>query len=353
MNKFGKIKLGKRPYIIAEAGVNHSGNLNHAIKMIDAAAKSGANAIKFQSYKAERLASKFSPAYWDTKKEKTKTQFELFKKFDNFEISDYKKLSEHAKKKKIDFLSTPFDTNFVHSLNKLMPAFKIASADMNNFELLDAVSKYQKPVILSVGASKKNEIDESINFLKKRKVKNIAILHCVLCYPTKNIDANLSGISFLKENYPNLVIGYSDHLLPSANNFPLLLSWILGAQIIETHFTLDKKKVGNDHYHALDPRDLKNFVKSFDEVCLLLGKKEKRILKCEISARKNARRSIVASEKIKKGDIFQKKNLSLKRPGTGIEPKFLEKVIGLKANQNIHEDQIIKWKMVSKKVVKK
>ena len=122
MNKFGKIKLGKRPYIIAEAGVNHSGNFNHAIKMIDAAARSGANAIKFQSYKAERLASKFSPAYWDTKKEKTKTQFELFKKFDNFEIDDYRELSKR-KEKNIDFLSTPFDTTFVHSLNKLMPAF--------------------------------------------------------------------------------------------------------------------------------------------------------------------------------------------------------------------------------------
>ena len=305
MNKFGKIKLGKRPYIIAEAGVNHSGNFNHAIKMIDAAARSGANAIKFQSYKAERLASKFSPAYWDTKKEKTKTQFELFKKFDNFEIDDYRELSKRAKKKNIDFLSTPFDTTFVHSLNKLMPAFKIASADINNFELLDAVSQYKKPVILSVGASKRGEIDESINFLKKKKkVKNIAILHCVLCYPTKNNDANLSGITFLKERYPNLVIGYSDHLLPSANNFPLLLSWILGAQIIETHFTLNKKKIGNDHYHALDPKDLKNFVRSCDDVCLLLGKKKKKVLPCEISARINARRSIVASVKIKKGDIF-------------------------------------------------
>ena len=124
MNKFGKIKLGKKPYIIAEAGVNHSGNLNYAFKMIDEAAKSGVNAIKFQSYKAEKLASKYSPAYWDQNKEKTKTQFELFKKYDSFNNDDYKKLSEYSKKRKIDFLSTPFDTDFVNSLNKLMPAFK-------------------------------------------------------------------------------------------------------------------------------------------------------------------------------------------------------------------------------------
>ena len=347
MTKFGNIKLGRKPYIIAEAGVNHSGNLNYAFKMIDEAAKSGVNAIKFQSYKAEKLASKYSPAYWDQNKEKTKTQFELFKKYDSFNNDDYKKLSEYSKKRKIDFLSTPFDTDFVNSLSKLMPAFKVASADINNFELLEAIAKYKKPIILSVGASKKSEIDETISFLRKQKVKYIALLHCVLCYPTKNIDANLSGISFLKENYPDLIVGYSDHLLPSSNNFPLLLSWVLGAQIIETHFTLDKKKTGNDHYHALDPKDLKNFVKSLDEVSVLLGSKEKKVLECEMAARKHARRSIVASQKISKGDVLERKHFLVKRPGTGIEPKFLKKIIGARVNQDISEDQILQWKMLN------
>ncbi len=347
MTEFGKLKLGRKPYIIAEAGVNHSGNLNYAFKMIDEAAKSGVNAIKFQSYKAEKLASKYSPAYWDRNKESTETQFELFKKYDSFNNDDYKKLSEYSKKRKIDFLSTPFDTDFVDSLSKLMPAFKVASADINNFELLEAIAKHNKPVILSVGASKKSEIDETISFLKKKKVKNLALLHCVLCYPTKNIDANLSGITFLKENYPDLVIGYSDHLLPTSNNLPLVLSWILGAKIIETHFTLDKKKDGNDHYHALDPKDLKNFVKSCEDVSILLGNKEKKVLKCEKAARKNARRSIVASQKIKKGEILKRKHCLIKRPGTGIEPKFLKKLIGTKVKQNIDEDQILQWKMLN------
>ena len=203
--KLGSFKLTNNsgPYIIAEIGVNHECSIKLAKKMIDQACSGGAQAVKFQTYKAEKIAAKKSPFYWDLSEEKTKSQYELFKKYDQFEFNDYLLLQKYCKKKGIDFLSTPFDEDAVDELNNLVPFFKIASADLNNFPLLEKIAKKKKAVLLSTGASNIKEIRETTNFLKKRGCANIILLHCILSYPTKYENANLRMISDLIKEFPN------------------------------------------------------------------------------------------------------------------------------------------------------
>ena len=242
------IKIGKKiinrnsmPYIIAEIGVNHEGSVSVAKKMIKQAKSIGLDAVKFQTYKAENLVIKNSPAYWDIKKEKTNTQFKLFKKYDKLNKKDYIKLYQYCKKINIDFLSTPFDIETVSWLKNLMPAIKIASADINNYPLLKAVGLTKKKVLLSTGASNLKEIKDAIKILKKFGSREIVIMHCILNYPTKNSNANLKMIEDLKKKFPNIIIGYSDHTLPSNDISPCSIAYQLGARVIEKHFTFNKK----------------------------------------------------------------------------------------------------------------
>ena len=242
-----KIKLGSRvieenskPYLIAEIGVNHEGSIDTAKYLIDLAKEGGADAVKFQTYKAENLASKNSPAYWDLAKERTTSQYELFKKYDVFNKSEYIELHDYAKKVSIDFLSTPFDIQSVDFLNDMVPFFKIASADITNLPFLRKIASKQKPIILSTGAANKEEIAYAVNVLKENGVNSIAILHCILNYPTTNDNASLNMISDLKNYFPDLIIGYSDHTLPCKSMLTLTTSFLLGAVIIEKHFTHNK-----------------------------------------------------------------------------------------------------------------
>jgi len=332
-----------RPYIIAEIGVNHECSMRKAKRLIDLAAEGGASAAKFQSYKAENLASRNSPAYWDTKKEKTRSQYSLFKKYDKFEKKHYKELYFYCKKKQIDFASTPFDIESVNYLNPLVKYFKIASADINNLPLLKAVANKRKPVLLSTGASFIKEIDLSIKYLKKNGCKDIAIMHCILNYPTKDQNANLNMIEDLKKRYSEHIIGYSDHTLPDKNMLNLISAYLKGALIIEKHFTDNKKKAGNDHYHSMDKRDLKVFFKSYEKINILLGENEKKPIKSEFISRKNARRSIVITKSLAKGDRIYSQSITTKRPGTGITPDNWHKIIGKKLNKNVNSDHILKW----------
>ena len=188
------------PYIIAEAGVNHEGSLKKAYKLIDFAKKGGADAIKFQTYKAEKLVIKNSPAYWDIKKRKTKNQFDLFKKYDHFEKEDYVKLYRHCVKKKIDFLSTPFDNESVDFLNPLVKYFKIASADLNNIPLLKKIASKKNQYFYQQELQILKEIKSSVKLLKKYGINKIALLHCILNYPTASHNANLNMINSLKKS---------------------------------------------------------------------------------------------------------------------------------------------------------
>ena len=332
------------PYIIAEIGVNHEGSIKDAKKLIKLAKQSGANAAKFQSYKADTLASKNSPAYWDLSKEKTKSQYKLFQKYHTFNPNDYETLARYCKEIEIDFMSTPFDDDAIKYLNPLVPAFKIASADINNLPFLTKIAKTKKPILLSTGASTLDEIKIAIKVLEKSGSKHIALMHCILNYPTKNENANLNMIKSLSEQFKNYTIGYSDHTLPDAEMSCLITSYILGARIIEKHFTLDKNLQGNDHYHSMDFVDLKKLKSNLKKIEKLLGSiYKKQPLNSEKISIKNARRSIVLKTKIKKNEIFSEKNLTYKRPGLGISPTEWKKVIGKKSNKNLEEDHILMW----------
>lgn len=351
------IKLGKRvidnysrPYIIAEIGVNHEGSVETAKKLIELAKKGGADAAKFQSYKADSLASKKSPAYWDINEEPTRSQNELFKKYDCFNEKEYKILSAHCNNLEIDFLSTPFDVSSMEFLEPLMDFYKIASADITNTPFLRMIAKKNKPVVLSTGASSIEEIKNAVQILESNGCSEIALLHCILNYPTLDDNAHLDMITGLKNSFPRYVIGYSDHTLPNKHMTPLVSAYLLGAQIIEKHFTNDKNLPGNDHYHSMDFDNLKEFVTIINHIENLKGStKEKSPIESEEIARKNARRSIVLSKNINSGEKFSEGNLTFKRPGTGISSSNWDKIIGRKSLFDLKSDHILKWTDISEK----
>lgn len=346
-----KIKLGSKyisyntePYFIAEIGVNHECSILKAKKLIWLAKKGGADAVKFQFYKAEKIASLHSRAYWDVTKEKETSQYNLFKKYDKFNISDYKKLAKYCKYLKIDFACTPFDFESVDFLNELVSYFKIASADITNLPLIEKIAKKKKRIILSTGASNIDEINLALKEIKKYNHKKVILMHCILNYPTEDKNANLNMILDLKKKYPNCVIGYSDHTLPKNNMLALLSAYSIGAQVLEKHFTDNKKKDGNDHYHSLDYKDLSNFKKNVKIVSQLLGLSKKKSIKNEKLSRLYARRSIVISQDLKKNSKINTSNISYKRPGTGISPVYFKEVLGKKINRNLEYDHILNWK---------
>lgn len=349
-----KFKFKKLPYFIAEVGVNHENDLKLAEKMIKQASIGGASAVKFQTYKAELLASKNSPAYWDTSKVNIKSQYLLFKKFDKFNYKHYLKLKKICDFYKVDFLSTPFDNESAIFLNKIVKYFKIASADITNRPLLNTVLKFKKPLIISTGASNLSEIEEVYNFIRKNNNKiDIALLHCILSYPTTFDDCNLNLIPFLKSKFKHAKIGISDHTIPDQNMIVLTKAFDLGAEIIEKHFTEKKLKgkKNNDHFHSINSNDIITFFNNIKILKKIINTKIKtrKTLKCEIKSRKFARRSMYACCDIKKGDLFSEKNIIPKRPGIGISPLDIEKIYGKKAKKNIKDDQIIKWSDISGK----
>ena len=340
-----------KAFIIAEAGVNYYDiakkeniePIEAAKLMIKEAAKAGADAIKFQTYKAEKIASKYSPAYWDTAKEPTKSQYVLFKKYDKFGEREYRELARYAKEEGIIFMSTPFDEEAVDFLDVLVPVFKISSSDITNIPFINYIAQKGKPIFLSTGASTIEEIKDAVKAIKEGGNSQIAIMHCILSYPTKYEDCNLNMIKYLKVVFPEHIIGYSDHALPDSSMLVLTTAVLLGAKVVEKHFTLDKSLPGNDHFHAMDPKDLRKFIDILGFLENILGKERKEPVESELSARLYARRSIVANLDIPKGTILTRKMITFKRPGTGIAPKFIDTVVGRKVKTNIKEDEIITW----------
>ncbi len=341
----GKTTLRKgkidKPYLIAEAGVNHEGDIEKAYMMVEQASKAGADAIKFQTYKAHKLASKNSPAYWDRSKESSRNQYDLFKKYDVFGEKEYISLAKLADENNIDFLSTPFDEEAVDFLDQLVPAFKIASADITNFPLLKSVAGTKKPILLSTGASSLSEIYKAVETILDEGNDQIVLLHCILLYPTPYKHANLGMIKHMAQVFPETIIGYSDHTLPEYMDEVLLTSWMLGAQVIEKHFTHDKSLPGNDHYHAMDYSDIVRFREKLEFLLIIMGQFQKHWLNEESVARANARRSVVADRFIPEGKIIERKDLVLKRPGTGIPAELFDYIVGGKALRDIEEDEIL------------
>lgn len=343
-----------RPYLIAEMGVNFYDTakalnitpLDAAKMYIDAAADAGCDCAKFQSYKADTIVSKNSPAYWDLTKESTKTQHALFQKHDGFNESDYKELCDYTHTKGMDFTSTPFDYASADYLERMVDFYKISSSDLSNIPFIKHIAQKGKKMIVSVGAAYLSEVDEAIRAIMETGNNDIAILHCVLSYPTSPKDANLKVIQTLKRTFPDVQIGYSDHVAPDENMQTLATAYFLGAEIIEKHFTLDKSLTGNDHYHSGDPSDFKKAVANFKWVDQVLGSGNKTVLDCELVPRKEARRSLVLTRDMKAGEVIEKTDIMSKRPGTGISPDFAQIVIGRKVLQDLQEDTILTWNMI-------
>ncbi|OQC50465.1 MAG: N,N'-diacetyllegionaminic acid synthase [Tenericutes bacterium ADurb.Bin024] len=344
----------KRPYVIAEMGVNFYDTarimgitpLEAAKLYIDKAAEVGIDCAKFQSYKAGTIVSKHSPAYWDRTKEPTATQFELFKKFDKFDEKDYQELCDYTHSKGMDFTSTPFDYQSADYLEKMVDFYKISSSDCSNIPFIKHIGKKGLPVVISVGASYLSEVDEAIRALEEVGCKDITILHCVLSYPTAPENANLNIISTLKRIFPNIKVGFSDHVPPDETMMTLATAYLLGAEVIEKHFTLDKTIPGNDHYHSGDPSDFAKAIENFKWIDIIKGSGEKTVLQCEVVSRREARRSLVLTRSLKKGDVIKETDLMAKRPGTGISPIYTEIVVGRKALMDLEEDTILTWDMV-------
>ena len=346
--KFKQIIKNSNPYLIAEVGVNHENSLSIAEKIIKQAKIGGADAVKFQTYTAETIAAKKSPYYWDLKKVNIKSQFKLFKKYDKFKEAEYIKLKKMCNHYKIEFLSTPFDVKSAIFLNKIVKFFKIASADLTNLMLLDQVAKFKKPILLSTGASNFKEIKFVKNYINRNYPKvDLALMHCILSYPTKYVDAHLEIISFLKKKFNKLTIGYSDHTIPDESGMVLVNAFQKGASIIEKHFTLDKFKgrKNNDHFHAMDNTDLLKLRKNISILKLINSHSLNReIFKAEKKSRINARRSIYANGKIKKNFSLNMHNIIAKRPGGGISPLFYKKLLGKRLKKNVKDEHKFSWK---------
>jgi len=338
----GLIGDGSPCFIIAEAGVNHNGDVNLAKKLIDAAKKARADAVKFQTFKAENVVTKNAEKA-DYQKETTGrgSQYEMIKKLELSE-DDFRELAEYARERNITFLSSPFCKESVDLLDEIgVPAFKIASGEITNFPLLKHVSSKGKPIILSTGMATLGEIEEALKAIRSGGVKDIILLHCVTSYPAKIEDVNLKAIQTLKCAF-KLPVGFSDHTMGIA--IPVA-AVALGACVIEKHLTLDRKMLGPDHKASLEPHEFKEMVKAIRNAEKALGDGIKKPTE-EERIKKVARRSIVAKVSIPKGAVITTDMLDAKRPGTGISPKYMDIIVGRVARVNIKRGEIISWKMI-------
>lgn len=323
-------------YTIAEAGANHEGDVEKAKKLIDSAIRANADSIKFQTYTANQLVTKSAPKYWDDGI-KNETQYDVFKKLDSLSNDDWKIIFEYAKEKNISCFSTPFDENsvdFLYSLN--VPAFKIASADITHMPLIQKIANKKLPIFLSTGMASIDEIQEAVNWIEDCGNSQIVLMHCIISYPTEPQDANLEMISTLTSKFPNQIIGYSDHtigsLIPAYSVF-------YGAKCIEKHFTFDTSlDVSRDHRLSLDENGFSKMVENLRIANISKGVPFRASIPVESEGLKYARRSIVSKVNIPKGTVITSKMLAIKRPGTGIAPKFINDVVGSIALQDIEED---------------
>lgn len=328
--------------IIAEAGVNHNGDIQIAKKLIDVAVESGADIVKFQTGKPENVISRFAQKadyQIENTKDTTETQLEMCRKFE-FQDTIWPILIDYCKQKNIKFLSTPFDVESVDLLHNLgLEIFKIPSGEITNLPYLRKIGKYNKQVILSTGMANLGEIESAIAVLvdSGTKRENITLLQCNTEYPTPFADVNLKAMKSLKKAF-RLPVGYSDHTPGIA--IPLAAVG-MGAKVIEKHFTLDKNMEGPDHKASLEPCELKAMVQGIREIELALGDGIKQTSASEAKNKPIARKSIVANCAIKKGEILSESNLYTKRPAGGISPMEWDKVIGTKAVRDFEPDEMI------------
>lgn len=326
-------------FIIAEAGVNHNGSIETAKKLVDAAAEAGADAVKFQTFKAEKLVCRNAEKaeYQMKTTSQTESQFEMLKKLE-LTVDMHKQLILYCREKGILFLSTPFDMDSVRFLVQCgLELIKIPSGEITNYPYLREVGRTGKKVILSSGMSTLKEVQEAIKVLREYGNSEVVVLHCNTEYPTPYADVNLRAMLTLKKELA-IEVGYSDHT--KGIEIPIAAA-ALGASVIEKHFTLDKNMEGPDHKASLEPDELKAMVKAIRNIEIALGDGDKKPSKSEAKNIAIVRKSIVANCDIQAGEVFTEKNLTVKRPGTGINPMYWEQVIGKKASRNFERDELI------------
>jgi N-acetylneuraminate synthase/N,N'-diacetyllegionaminate synthase len=335
-----KIGEGCPVFIIAEAGVNHNGSLKMAKEMVDAAKSAGADAIKFQTFTAENLVTARAPkALYQKKNALGKNQLEMLKKLELSNLH-FKELFDYCQKKRIIFLSTPFDSQSALFLQELgVGAFKVSSGDLPNLPLLKQIAGYKKPVILSTGMSSMKEIGEAVNTIVSVGNQKLILLHCTTNYPTKYEEVNLKAIETLRKRF-KLPVGYSDH---TAGVIISVAAVALRACVIEKHFTLSQALPGPDHLASLEPNQLREMVRSIREIEKAMGSGEKVPTAAEVRMKKIARKSLVANVDIPRDAKINAEMLAIKRPGTGIEPRYLTRLMKYRTKKSIRKDQVLFW----------
>lgn len=334
-------------FIIAEIGCNFEGDIALAKEMIRKAAEAGADAVKFQTFVPQKLASRFAEKFWDIEGCPGETQIEEFLDMPQLTREEYILLKQEADRAGVIFFSTPSDEGSADLLESMdAPLYKISSMDITHYPLLRYVARKGKPVIISTGASTIGEIEGAMDVIRNEGNDQIILLHCISNYPTLDENVNLRMIHHMLEVFPHVLIGYSDHTLPEHGEGILVAAVVLGARIIEKHFTFDNRRLGYDHAISVNYEGLKRVVTQIRRVEKTLGEAYKRPVESELKARLHARRSLVAAVDIPKGSIVAREMIDIKRPGTGIEPRFLDIIIGRKTRRHIIADTALQWDMI-------
>jgi N,N'-diacetyllegionaminate synthase len=346
MISIGNRKIGQNQpsFLIAEAGVNHNGEIRLAKELIDAARSSGADAVKFQTFSTDDLVVKGTEKadYQKRTTKKNESQYDMLLRLE-FSAAEFKELSDYARKKGILFLSTPFDPASVDLLDNLnVPAYKISSGDLTNIPLLEKIASKNKPVILSTGMASLGEIEDSVSFLRKNNVHDFILLHCTTQYPTDIRAVNLKNMNTLRCAF-NCPVGFSDH---TEGLTAAITAVALGACIIEKHFTLDKSLPGPDHEASVEPDSFRLLVDTIRDVETILGSETRHVSAEEQEIQRIARKSLIAIADLRKGEKFSQKSLAVKRPGTGIPPKFFNHLLTRKARVPIGKDTVLSWEMI-------
>lgn len=339
-----EIGSGRTVYVVAEAGVNHNGELKNALALVEAAASAGADAVKFQAFRASALVTRNAPAVaYQQPQSHGGTQYDLLRRLE-MPPSSFAAIQQRCRIAGVEFLATPFGVDDLAMLIHLdVHAIKIASPDLINMPLLEAAAHTGRPMILSTGAAEPEEIDETVEFLTRLGARErLAFLHCVSSYPTELRDANLRRIAALAQR-TGCPTGYSDHTQSLETG---MLATAAGALIIEKHFTLDRKQPGPDHAFSLEPDQLAEYIAGIRKTEVILGSGQLQLCEAEQDVRKLTRSSVVASENLPEGKCITRECLAVKRPGTGIRPADFERVVGKVAARDIPADTPLQWEML-------
>lgn len=338
------IGVGRRVFIIAEAGVNHNGDPKKALELVDAAAEAGADAVKFQTFSADRLVTGLSPkaTYQCETTDPKESQFEMLKKLELSEDA-HRELKLRAEQHGLVFLSTPFDSESADLLEKLgVLAFKVGSGELTDLPLLAHIAQKRKPMILSTGMSTMEEVTQAVRTVQKAGLEEIALLHCVSAYPAPAEEANLRAMRILRRDF-DVPVGYSDH---TEGIDVALMAVACGANIIEKHLTLDRTLAGPDHRMSLEPTEFKAMVRDIRNAEKILGNGVKQPMPSERNTRQVARKSVVALVDIPKGCSITRGMVGVRRPGLGIPPTDIEKVVGRTVGTDVPAGNILTWEML-------